>query len=66
MCGGKYGIIRVGYAPGLSSAVEKITRKKPISFARFATDCQRLLNGINVISTNHSLNKVIGLREEPY
>jgi hypothetical protein len=55
MCGGKYGIIRAGYAPGLSSAVEKITRKKLISFARFATDCQRPLNGINVISTNHSL-----------
>jgi hypothetical protein len=34
-----YGIIiRADYASGLSSAVEKITGKKPISFAQFARD----------------------------
>lgn len=31
-------IIRANYASGLSSVVEKITGKKPISFARFARE----------------------------
>ena|SRR5947199_7427734 len=33
-----YAIVRAGYASNLSSAVEEITGKKPISFSQFARD----------------------------
>lgn len=33
-----YGIIRMGYRSQVSSAVEDITGKKPISFSQFAKD----------------------------
>jgi hypothetical protein len=50
-------IIRADYASGLSLAVEKITEKKPNLSLSLPEIMQRLLNGINVILANHSLNR---------